>query len=56
MPELSATNEISPFLAILWVFYPIGILVFIELFLTDDDDNDSNDSNDSNNSILICDL
>ncbi len=40
MPELSATNEISPFLAILWVFYPIGILVFIELFLTDDDDND----------------
>jgi len=40
MPELSATNEISPFLAILWCFYPIGILVFIELFLTDDDDND----------------
>tara|TARA_R100001509_G_C4677939_1_gene152500 strand:+ start:218 stop:379 length:162 start_codon:yes stop_codon:yes gene_type:complete len=40
MPELSATNEISPFLAILWCFYPIGILVFIELLLTDDDDND----------------
>ena len=42
MSELSATNEISPFLAILWVFYPIGIVVFIELFLRakDDDDDD----------------
>ena len=42
MPELSATNEISPFMAILWCFYPIGIVVFIELFLRarDDDDDD----------------
>ena len=40
MSELSATNEISPFLAILWVFYPIGILVFIGLLFSDDDDDD----------------
>ena len=42
MPELSAANEISPFMAILWCFYPIGIVVFIELFLRarDDDDDD----------------
>ena len=40
MSELSASNEISPFLAILWCFYPIGILVFIELLFSDDDDDD----------------
>ena len=40
MQELSATHEISPFLAILWCFYPIGILVFIGLLFSDDDDDD----------------
>ena len=40
MPELSASNEISPFLEILWCFYPIGILVFIGLLFSDDDDDD----------------
>ena len=40
MSELSTTNEISPFLAILWCFYPIGILVFIELLFSSDDDDD----------------
>ena len=40
MSELSPTNEISPFLAILWFFYPIGILVFIGLLFSDDDDDD----------------
>ena len=40
MSELSASNEISPFLAILWGFYPIGILVFIGLLFSDDDDDD----------------
>ena len=40
MSELSASNEISPFLAILWCFYPIGILVFIELLFSSDDDDD----------------
>tara|TARA_B100000900_G_scaffold391467_1_gene386131 strand:+ start:692 stop:856 length:165 start_codon:yes stop_codon:yes gene_type:complete len=40
MSELSASHEISPFLAILWCFYPIGILVFFELFIKEDDDDD----------------
>ena len=43
MSELSTTNEISPFLAILWCFYPIGCLVLIELILraiSNDDDDD----------------
>ena len=40
MSELSPTNEISPFLAILWCFYPIGILGFIGLLFSDDDDDD----------------
>tara|TARA_Y100001970_G_scaffold83409_1_gene105505 strand:- start:201 stop:395 length:195 start_codon:yes stop_codon:yes gene_type:complete len=37
------TSDISPFQAILWVFYPMTILVGIELFLralNDDDDDD----------------
>ena len=29
----SATSSISPFSAILWCFYPIAILVLVELFL-----------------------
>ena len=39
---ISAGSDISPFTAILWCFYPIGIVVFIELFLRakDDDDDD----------------
>jgi|TARA_R100001443_G_scaffold106670_1_gene116202 hypothetical protein len=32
--------EITPAMAILWCFYPVGILIFIEFFLNDDDDND----------------
>ena len=44
MTELVADNAISPFQAILWVFYPVGAIVFLELFLRatngDDDDND----------------
>ena len=38
-----ATNDISVFQAILWCFYPVGLLVGIELFLRaaqDDDDDD----------------
>ena len=39
---IDTTNSISPFVAILWCFYPIGILVFLELLLGGgfDDDND----------------
>jgi len=36
-------HVITPFQAILWCFYPIGALVFVELFLraaNDDDDDD----------------
>ena len=41
----SATSSISPLLAILWCFYPIAILVLIELFFGGgfDDDNDDQD-------------
>ena len=41
----SATSSISPFSAILWCFYPIAILVLVELFLGGgfDDDNDDQD-------------
>ena len=41
----SATSSISPFSAILWCFYPIAILVLVELFLAGgfDDDNDDQD-------------
>ena len=34
------THEISPFMAILWCFYPIGILVFFELLMGSQDDDD----------------
>ena len=44
MTELVAENAISPFQAILWCFYPVGAIVFVELFLRamngDDDDDD----------------
>ncbi len=41
MSDLSTANDISPFLAILWCFLPIGTLVFFELlFGTQDDDDD----------------
>ena len=44
MTDLSVVNYISPFQAILWCFYPVGTIVFLELFLRaingDDDDDD----------------
>ena len=43
---VAASNEISPIVAILWVFYPMGALVLIELILRainpDEDDDDTN--------------
>ncbi len=41
----STTSSISAFSAILWCFYPIAILVLVELFLGGgfDDDNDDQD-------------
>ena len=45
MGELqSATESVSPLLAILWVFYPMAVVVLIELFLraiSNDDDDDT---------------
>ena len=45
MGDLSAaSNDISPLMAVLWVFYPMAALVLIELLLRafndDDDDQD----------------
>jgi len=40
MSDLSASHEISPFMAILWCFTPIGILVFFELLMGSQDDDD----------------
>ena len=43
MGELQAVNDISPFTAILWIFYLMAVLVGVELFLRalrDDDDDD----------------
>ena len=41
---VGATDTISPFVAILWCFYPMAALVLIELLLrafnNDDDDDD----------------
>lgn len=40
---IAASNDISPFQAVLWCFYPVALLVGIELFLRaaqDDDDDD----------------
>ena len=42
---LAAQDSISPFVAILWVFYPMAALVLIELLLrafNNDDDDDTN--------------
>ena len=41
----SASTSVSPFTAILWCFYPIAVLVIIELLLGGgvDDDNDDQD-------------
>ena len=41
---VAASNDIPPFTAVLWVFYPMAALVFVELILRaindDDDDQD----------------
>ena len=42
---IDTQSSISPLVAILWCFYPIGILVLFELLLGGgvDDDNDDQD-------------
>ena len=41
----STTSTIIPLTAILWCFYPVAILILVELFLGGgfDDDNDDQD-------------
>ena len=43
---IDSSNSVSPIVAILWCFYPLGILVLFELLLgggVDDDNNDDQD-------------
>ena len=42
----SASSSISPLTAILWCFYPIAILVIVELVLGGGFDDDNNDDQD----------
>ena len=41
---VAAQDTITPFMALLWILYPVGALVFLELLLRaingDDDDDD----------------
>ena len=41
---VAAQDTITPFMALLWILYPVGSLVFLELLLrainVDDDDDD----------------
>ena len=43
MGELQAVNDITPFQAILWVFYPMAVLVGVELFLRAVREDDADD-------------
>ena len=42
---IQTSSSISPLTAILWCFYPLAILILVELFLGGgfDDDNDDQD-------------
>ena len=42
----SASSSISPSLAILWCFYPVAVLIIIELILGGGFDDDNNDDQD----------
>ena len=42
----SDPSTVSPFTAILWCLYPIGVLVIIELLLGGGFDDDNNDDQD----------
>ena len=52
MPELSLTNDITPFQAILWCFYPIGFVVLIELTLRAINDDDNDDDQDGGGGVM----
>ena len=42
----SVSSSVSPFTALLWCLYPIGVLVLIELLLGGGFDDDNNDDQD----------
>ena len=42
----SASSSVSPLTALLWCFYPIAVLVIIELLLGGGFDDDNNDDQD----------
>ena len=42
----STTSSVSPLTAIIWCFYPVAILVIIELLLGGGFDDDNNDDQD----------
>ena len=46
MTELYTASSASPLTAILWCFYPIAVLVIIELLLGGGFDDDNNDDQD----------
>ena len=46
MTEFYTTSSLSPLTAILWCFYPIAILVIIEILLGGGFDDDNNDDQD----------
>ena len=52
MPELSFVNDISPFRAILWCFYPVAVLVLGELILRAVNDDDNDDDQDGGGGVM----
>ena len=46
MEQLTTTSSISPIIALLWCFYPIAILIIVELVLGGGFDDDNNDDQD----------
>ena len=46
MTDLYSASSVSPFTAILWCFYPVAVLVIIELLLGGGFDDDNNDDQD----------
>ena len=47
MTELYTTSSsVSPFTALIWCFYPVAVLVIIELLLGGGFDDDNNDDQD----------
>ena len=46
MTELYSTSTLTPLTAILWCFYPMAVLVIIELILGGGFDDDNNDDQD----------